>query len=71
MGNASNVVQSHQENSATDAGIKQAHSSGKLQNCDYTVLKACVAELKKTFVPSKIDQVSKSMRSCKEVNYPL
>lgn len=35
---------------------------GKTQTCDFTTLAACVAELVKKWVPSKIDQVNSSPR---------
>lgn len=54
------------ENQETEGRERKRKTLEKLRNlpqyggpkvCDYTVLRACVQELKRNFVPSKIDQV--------------
>lgn len=42
---------------ARESAARLPSRRGKLQTCDYSMLAACVAELKQLWVPAKLDQV--------------
>jgi hypothetical protein len=40
-----------------ERGLTLPARTGKIQNCDFSTLAACAAEMTETWVPSKLDQV--------------
>lgn len=58
-GGASTEQTSSSGSQAPSTGGKRLTRKGKTRTCDFTTLAACVSDLRQSWVPAKVDQVSK------------